>query len=147
MATVGRKCPICGAPLGPQLPKRQSHCNSCRVAARVRNTSQSVHRFLTYKITTTKDRANKKNYEFTLNVDDVYEMYIKQQGNCALSGLPMTHVMDDERSVSFDRKNNKKGYVIDNIRLVAYRVNLLRADMDDIDFIWWSRAIANHNAD
>ncbi len=147
MGAEGRKCSVCSAPLGPQVPNRQSRCNSCRVASRVRNTSQSIHRFLSYKIVTARQRSSKIQVEFDLDIDEIYELYMKQQGNCALSGLPMTNIMDDERSVSFDRIDTSKGYHIDNVRLVAARVNLLRSDMSDVDFVWWCRAVANHNAD
>jgi hypothetical protein len=147
VAAKGRKCNLCGAPLGPQVPNRQARCNSCRVASRVRNTSQSIHRFLSYKIVTARQRSGKIQVPFDLDIDEVYELYMKQQGNCALSGLPMTNIMDDERSVSFDRIDTSRGYHIDNVRLVASRVNLLRSDMSDVDFVWWCRAVANHNAD
>lgn len=56
-----------------------------------------------------------------------------QNGKCALSGIPLTwakgRVM--ATSITLDRIDHRRGYVKDNVRLVAHAVNSFRGTMSD----------------
>lgn len=148
MPALGRKCRICGTPLETRIPSNQNSCNPCRALSKRVNNSKTVYRFLTSRIPGIKERAKSRNLKFDLDIDSIFEIYQEQKGNCALSGLPMKHeVGETNMSLSVDRVDSTKGYTKDNIQLVCGRTNAMKSDMKDMDFIWWCKAISNHNAD
>jgi hypothetical protein len=54
-------------------------------------------------------------------VDDLKAMYKKQDGRCAISGVPMKEKRNDGNpyNMSPERLDNKKGYVVDNVVLIC----------------------------
>lgn len=60
---------------------------------------------------------------FTITVEDVVALWDKQNGRCAISGMPMAHEFKNLRSVSIDRIDSDLGYTLDNIQLVCQWVN------------------------
>jgi len=81
--------------------------------------------------------SNTKHRGLSLEItpDDIYELYIKQNKKCALTGRPMTLCNDSKISeVSIDRINNTKGYTVTNIQLVHKIANQARMDMTINDF-------------
>lgn len=67
-----------------------------------------------------KSRAKKKGLEFTLTLDQFDE--IKRIGVCAYCDMP-TNV------ITFDRLDNSKGYIMENIVPSCYFCNRLKNDM------------------
>jgi hypothetical protein len=56
-----------------------------------------------------KDRAIKKSLEFNITVDYLLEIWNKQKGLCAISGIQMTCLLDEGRifsNVSIDQINS-----------------------------------------
>ena len=52
-------------------------------------------------------RAKQRDYEFTITIDYIWDIYIAQDKVCALSGVPICF----KDSASLDRVDNSKGYV------------------------------------
>lgn len=71
-----------------------------------------------------KNRARKKKIEYNLSIDDIEEIYIKQDGMCALSNTLMNFKVGKDKynvnphKISIDRIDSKKGYTKNNIQLV-----------------------------
>lgn len=156
-------------------------CNSCNTVYDVSNfhgdTSQSsglqsacikCQREKTQKCTSTLDgfikkiyngihhncerRAKKLNIEIT--IEDIHELYKKQNGLCAISKLKMTHITykdtnnkdySNRMNISIDRIDSNLGYTKDNIQLVGAIINKMKTDVPDIDFINMCSIIANYN--
>eukprot|EP00438_Fugacium_kawagutii_P031697 Skav232926 [mRNA] locus=scaffold1477:893601:894992:- [translate_table: standard] len=60
----------------------------------------------------------------TLTWDDLYEMVRNQHGRCAYSGVPIeVCVPNSHWRMSLERKNNRKGYSVDNCVLIAAEFN------------------------
>jgi len=89
-----------------------------------------------------------KKYEVHIDHTDLMELWEKQGGRCALSGVMMTHhIYRGDRkdfNVSIDRIRPHEGYTKDNIQLVAWRVNIMKNDMDEAMMSWWVRTIHAH---
>ena len=88
----------------------------------------------------------KKSAEVRLTKDDLKDMWNAQGGKCAVTGLHMTYQprrMKDSTGLnaSIDRIDQAKGYEKGNVRLVCYRVNLMRHSGEDGDLLWWCKQI------
>jgi len=59
-----------------------------------------------------------------LSLQSLFSILVKQEGLCAYSGIIMTHVSNDDRSVSIERIDPRKGYYHDNIVLVCQIFNV-----------------------
>lgn len=82
------------------------------------------------------------------------DMWKKQNGDCALSGVHMSRDRNqgsgnvfgkDGRKVSIDRIDPDKPYIKSNCRLVCVMTNLMRHRQTDEQLFGWCRKILQHN--
>lgn len=75
-----------------------------------------------------KASANKRGIPFELSPADIDEVGIPI--SCPILGIPLYfhrgQVQDD--SISFDRIDSTKGYIVDNLVVISYRANRLKSD-------------------
>ena len=73
------------------------------------------------------------------NIDEAYiaEIYLQQNGLCALSGIDL-----DEENMSVDRIDSTKGYIKGNIQWVDFTVNRMKSDIEQNKFIKLCEMIA-----
>jgi len=92
-------------------------------------------------LNTIRGRAKAKGWEFDLTLEQVEALL--EPMRCALTGLPLrwTQATHDPWAPSLDRRDNSKGYTLDNVRVVAYRVNLMRREMTDDEFLAIAHAL------
>ena len=94
--------------------------------------------------------ANMRNLEFNIDVKFAYELYIKQNKLCAISGVP---IILDKRSgekgsfntASLDRIDSSVGYIESNIQWLHKTVNIMKNNMSDEVFINWCKTIVDYN--
>jgi hypothetical protein len=98
-----------------------------------------------------KYNARNRNKEFRITKDDIKELYEKQQGNCAVSGVKMTHIRNtgdgrckNPRNISVDRIDSSKGYTKDNIQLICSAANTIKWDLDQEEFFAICELITNY---
>lgn len=91
--------------------------------------------------------ATVRNLQFNLTIEDVLTLYQKQNGRCALSGLPISFPQDSTEygSASLDRIDSSKHYTVDNVWWVHKDVNLMKMDLPLARFIELAKAIASNN--
>jgi hypothetical protein len=99
-----------------------------------------------------KKRAKKLDIEITC--EDIKNLYKKQNGLCALSGMTMTrdsymtkgnqHIIN-KMNISIDRINSDLGYTKDNIQLVSAMINRMKSDLTSKEFIDFCSIISNYN--
>lgn len=145
-----RTCNVCGG-TAPDVTfsAHLARCNTCRRAASDERRSLDPEAYLRRVVQSARHRAKQKGLEFTITETDVWELWLRAEGRCALSGVIMTHHLGGktglkDTNASLDRKNPKKGYTRDNIQLVTARVNLMKFNTDASDFNWWIRTIHDH---
>jgi len=83
----------------------------------------------------------------TLSKEFLHNLYYKQKGKCALSGIQMTHIMGQGRvntNISIDRINSKLGYTENNVRLVCVIVNIMKHTSSDNELFYWCLTILNN---
>lgn len=98
--------------------------------------------------------AKKRNIEVDVDIEFLWELYLKQNRKCALSGLSI--ILDKfgnkkdflETNVYFaslDRINNELGYTKDNVRWVAREINLMKWKFTDLEFLFFCENISKTN--
>lgn len=116
----------------------QPLCNSCRVISRkAYNTSVKGH--TQNMISAARKRAKTKGRDFALTIREVEDLWAKQEGKCAVTGLVLetentTEEHDNSRNPfgpSIDRIESTKGYVTGNVRLVVTMANVAMNNWGD----------------
>jgi len=95
-------------------------------------------------------RAKLANLEFNLTMQEIWDLYIKQNKICALSGVEI-HFNGENKSIrkhtqtaSLDRIDPKKGYVSGNVQWIHKDINYMKTDFQEPEFIEWCRKIYEH---
>lgn len=88
-------------------------------AYRVNNTAR-------YLLQQARARANRKGIDFSLSEDDILPL----PEHCPVLGIPLRsgQFVRDPQSFTLDRVDNSKGYTPDNVRVISFRANTLKAD-------------------
>lgn len=95
-----------------------------------------------------KRSAKRRDLEFDVSIEYLWNLYQKQQGKCALTGLPICFgrlFIRHETTASPDRIDNSKGYVEGNIRWVLKDINMIRGDYNTDYFIRLCSLVAKQN--
>lgn len=95
-----------------------------------------------------KTRSKQKKLEFNITLEDVINMYFEQDGKCAITKLDLatesgTRKKANAFRISIDRIDSNGGYTLDNVRLVCWAVNQMKADRTEEEFIFWLKAISS----
>jgi hypothetical protein len=104
-------------------------------------------------------RSKKANREVEITAKDIYDLWIKQDKKCALSGLPIdftnTNLGTPDKpwskydlicTASLDRIDSNKGYTIDNTQLVHKDVNMIKKEYDQNYFLSLCKLITENLA-
>lgn len=95
-----------------------------------------------------KESAKTRNFEFNITIEYAWELFIKQNRKCNLSGLPIkfsfTRNKDDE-TASLDRIDSKIGYVEGNVQWVHKHINMMKNAHSQDYFINLCKLISNNN--
>lgn len=94
-------------------------------------------------------RARKRAYKRKLgatdiNIDYLLDLYRKQMGKCAVSGMKFV-ITSKSRHPSIDRIDNAKGYTKGNTRLVLWAVNVGLNDIGVEEYAAICAAVAEQN--
>lgn len=96
-----------------------------------------------------KRRAKRKGIECNITLDDLEKQWVKQEGKCSLSGIkldPTSDITDKETSDnlgSADRIDSNEGYSTDNIEWVHKRINQMKMNIENPQFIEMCKAVAD----
>lgn len=93
-----------------------------------------------------KGGADSRNLQFCITPQDAYEMFIKQDGKCALSGcsiyLNPEYRKGHIQTASLDRIDSTKGYLPNNIQWVHKDINKLKTNFGEKCFRSMCLAVA-----
>lgn len=131
---------------------RDRRCKECkRLQALKRKEEnrgkQDLERLLLERWHGAKDRAKRYNIQFNLTLEYLKELWLKQQGKCAISNIDMTYVFNCGRiptNVSIDRIDSAKGYIMNNIQLVCMACNQMKSDLFEHKLYEFCKAIVNN---
>lgn len=97
------------------------------------------------KLSFTKGNAVRRNLKVIINESQLIELYHKQRGRCALTGLELT-CTNDQTDVSIDRINSNKDYTLDNIQLISELANNVKSDIEIKELYIWTNKIILFNS-
>jgi hypothetical protein len=98
-----------------------------------------------------KSRAERLGYDFDIDGDYIWKLYLKQKRKCALSGLGIVFPIawgtksKSDITASLDRIDSSKGYTKDNVQWLHKIVNTMKMHMTDKEFITICTNVAKHN--
>ncbi len=69
----------------------------------------------------------------TIDFAHVWNLWALQNGQCAITFLPMTHRYDETTTISIDRIDSSEGYVPGNVQLVCQSANLMKSERSNIE--------------
>lgn len=92
----------------------------------------------------------RKTIEFTVTIEYLWELFLTQNRQCAISGLPLTFApttSDKDRhqgNASLDRIDNTLGYIPGNVQWVHKHINYMKRIYDQPYFVELCKAVADH---
>lgn len=95
-----------------------------------------------------RNRARRRNLEFTLTNKDLQELIEKQNFKCALTGEELTTQFKHncaEYNASLDRIDSSKGYIEGNVQWVTKDINFAKYKMSQEDFINLCKKVVDYN--
>ena len=91
--------------------------------------------------------AKYRNDECTITKEHLFELWENQKGRCALTEVPLTTVHGNgwqvPTNVSLDRIDSNKNYVLGNVRLVCWQVNMMKGQLTDEELFIFCKLIFN----
>lgn len=91
-----------------------------------------------------------RNYkrDFNLTKEYLWNLYLEQNGRCALSNLEISFAKSSKtkslRTASLDRIDSSQGYIIGNVQWVDKYVNKFKGSRDENNLIEYCRLVTEH---
>jgi len=141
-------CPICGKVRSVKLStwgKDYSHPRCRHCAGKLGSPAKEPSKYFNPKRSYAwRKNAKERNFEWSLTIAQLDEQREKQNGLCALTGLPLTMNSNSLLTVSLDRIDSKAGYCPSNVQYVATVVNRLKQDIPEGQLGWLCGLIAEN---
>lgn len=117
---------------------KDCNCKQCKKEQKRRklfrnNSTNDPYKLLSRRFFGLQERAAKNGLLVDIDREYLYDLWDKQNGKCAISGIQMTYISNCGRiptNVSVDRIDSNKGYIKGNVQLVCMAVNQMKNDLD-----------------
>lgn len=86
--------------------------------------------------------AKERNILFSLKIEDIWQIFLRQDRKCALTNEPIQ--FNNPKTASLDRIDSTKGYTLDNVQWVHVNINIMKMDMNETEFIRFCQLVTNH---
>lgn len=97
-----------------------------------------------------KTKAKSRNIEYNLSNEYLWELYLKQNKKCALSGVDITFAPTNEqkdshlKTASLDRIDSSKPYIEGNVQWVHKHINIMKNVYMQDEFINYCKLVTDH---
>ena len=94
--------------------------------------------------------ARNRGREFSITIEFMWELFLKQDRKCALSGVDIYFIngRDNRKSgtstASIDRIDSSKDYTEDNVQWVHKDINFMKQELTDEKFINWCHSVSEY---
>lgn len=90
-------------------------------------------------------KAKLRTKEFSISTSDLIDIWGSQEGRCAYTKLPLLATANQFNTVSLDRIDSDKGYIVGNIQLVCAAINKMKQEYPEDLFILLSLLVTQNN--
>lgn len=93
---------------------------------------------------------SKRILDFTVTIEEAWNLFLEQDKKCAISGLPIQFARsaknseDHPKTASLDRIDSSKGYISGNIQWVHKDVQKIKMDLSEIRFFELCRLVVEN---
>lgn len=95
--------------------------------------------------TSVKSSAKSKNRDFSIDIEYLEEIFVKQNKKCIYSGLSISlNGKGRESTASLDRIDSSKGYIKGNVQWVHKTINKMKLDLTEKEFLFFINQIYNY---
>jgi hypothetical protein len=127
-------------------------CSACKGSTRRKTRSMTYASYLSNLVSKSKHDSRRRGIDgFAITAAHLIDLWNRQEGRCAVSGVILTHHADGsghkDFNASIDRIDSQQGYSPNNVQLVTYRVNLLKQSLSTDMLYWWVKTIYQHSCD
>lgn len=93
--------------------------------------------------------AKDRNIEFNITIEYLWELFLKQDRLCALSGVLLTFSASSARywentTASLDRINSDIGYIVGNVQWVHKLINVMKMSLSQDEFLYWCNLVSEY---
>jgi len=91
-----------------------------------------------------KNDAARRGYEFSITIEYAWNLFLKQNKKCTLTGYSLCMLSKPKRTASLDRIDNTRGYTHENVQWLHINLNKMKSIHSQDEFIELCCAVANH---
>jgi hypothetical protein len=111
-----------------------------------RNNPRKAYRDLDSRFNQLIKTASYRNkFEVSITDSNLKELWENQEGRCAYTKLPLLATANQFNTVSLDRIDSSKGYVVGNVQLVCSAVNKMKQNYAEELFVLLSHLVTQNN--
>ena len=90
-------------------------------------------------------KAKGRSKEFNIIDQDLFDLWEKQNGQCAYTKLPLLAAANQFNTLSLDRVDSSEGYVVGNIQLVCAAINKMKQEYTEEVFIMFCQLVTRNS--
>lgn len=90
------------------------------------------------------ERASARGIQMNLTIEEAWDLYQRQNGRCALTGVEIAFGDRNNHTASLDRIDSKKEYAIDNVQWVHKVVNRMKSSFSEEEFIHFCTLVSSY---
>ena len=125
---------------------RKKSCNCFKFRKREKNNQWAGYENISGNYwSVIQKSALERKLNFTINIEYAWDVFLKQNKKCALSGIELkwpTKSKSGDGTASLDRIDSKKGYIEGNIQWVHKDVNFMKRHLEESYFVDICKKIA-----
>lgn len=145
------KCGVKLSKRASDLRKGRQQCHKCNISVRGPNSRnwKGYMEISGYYFSSIKHSAEERNLEFSVTIEYIWDLFLKQDRKCAYTGQTLTFAetlrTKSSQTASLDRIDSSKGYIKDNLQWVHKDINYMKTDISSKDFIENCNKVCKHS--
>lgn len=142
---VSSTCKECAKELSYKYYLKNSEGIRKRTSVYAKSYTPKFNREVDSRLRNLCTKARSRTKEFSLVDADLLALWDKQDGRCAYTKLPLLATANQFNTVSLDRVDSSKGYVVGNIQLVCAAINKMKQEYTEEMFLLFCLLVTQNN--